>query len=98
MNIKLLTEHHFEFLSLKRGCTGSSESTLFKIPHCWKSHVAAQIDFLLSRCCECSSPIPHGAVVWSAVCDCGISCSYSLTFRSIPMLVITVTEKNTLPG
>ena len=27
-----------EFLSLKGGCTSSSESTLVKIPHCWKSH------------------------------------------------------------
>ena len=26
---------------LKRGCTGLSESTLVKMPHCWKSHVAA---------------------------------------------------------
>ena len=41
MNIKLLTERHLEFLSLKGGCTGSSESTLVKIPHCWKSHVTA---------------------------------------------------------
>ena len=31
------------FLSLKRGCTGSSESTLVKMPHCWKSHVTAQL-------------------------------------------------------
>ena len=30
MSVKLLTEHHFEFLSLKGGCTGSSESTLAK--------------------------------------------------------------------
>ena len=30
-----------EFLSLKRGCSGSSASTLVKIPHCWKSHVTA---------------------------------------------------------
>ena len=30
MLIKLLTEHHLKFLSLKRGCTGSSESTLVK--------------------------------------------------------------------
>ena len=37
---KLLTKHHLEFLSLKGGCTGSSESTLVKIPHCLKSHVA----------------------------------------------------------
>ena len=41
MTIKLLTEHHLEFLSLKGDCTGSSESTLVKMPHCWKSHVTA---------------------------------------------------------
>ena len=27
MTLKLLTEHHLEFLSLKGGCTGSSGST-----------------------------------------------------------------------
>ena len=41
MNIKLLTEHHLEFLSLKRGCTGSFESIHFKMPHCWKSNATA---------------------------------------------------------
>ena len=34
-------EHRFEFLSLKGGCTGSSESTLVKMPPCWKSYVMA---------------------------------------------------------
>ena len=43
MSVKLLTEHHLEFLCLQGGCTGSSESTLVKVPHCWKSHVAAQM-------------------------------------------------------
>ena len=43
MNVKLLTEHHLEFLSIKGGCTGSSESTHVKIPHCWKSHVTVHI-------------------------------------------------------
>ena len=43
MSVKLLTEYHLEFLSLKERCTGSSESTLVKIPHCWKSHVTAQM-------------------------------------------------------
>ena len=43
MNIKLLAEQHLEFLSLKGGSTGSSESTLVKMPYCWKSHVAAEI-------------------------------------------------------
>ena len=28
MVVKLLTEHHLEYLSLTGGCTGSSESTL----------------------------------------------------------------------
>ena len=43
MTIKLLTEHRLEFLSLKGGCTGSSESTLVKMPHCWNSRVTAQL-------------------------------------------------------
>ena len=43
MNVKLLTEPHWRFLSLKRGCTCSSESTLVKMPHCWKSHVMAHL-------------------------------------------------------
>ena len=42
ISVKPLTEHHLEFLRLKGGCTGSPESTLVKLPHCWKSHVAAQ--------------------------------------------------------
>ena len=32
-----------EFLSLTGGCTSSSESTHVKMPHCWKSHAAAQM-------------------------------------------------------
>ena len=47
MIVKLLTEHHLEFLSLKGGCTGSSESTLVKMLHFWKSHVTAQLRFVL---------------------------------------------------
>ena len=45
MSVKLLTEHNLEFLSLKGGCTGLSECTLMKMPHCWKSHIAAQLTF-----------------------------------------------------
>ena len=43
MTVKLLIEHHLEFLSLTGGCTGWSESTHVKIPHCWKSHAMAQM-------------------------------------------------------
>ena len=40
MTVKLLTEHHLEFLSLKGGFICSSE---YKMPYCWKSHVTAQL-------------------------------------------------------
>ena len=43
LTVQLQTEHHLEFLSLKEGCTGWSESTLVKMPHCWKSHVTAHM-------------------------------------------------------
>ena len=43
MIVKLLAEHHLEFLSLKGGCRGSSESTHVKMSNCWKSHAAAPI-------------------------------------------------------
>ena len=43
ISIKLPTDHNLMFLSL----TGSSESTLVKIPYCWKSGVLARI-FILS--------------------------------------------------
>ena len=52
MIVMLLTEHHLEFLSIKGGCTGSYESTLVKMPHCWKSHATAQFVLL-------SDPVIH---------------------------------------
>ena len=45
-SVKLLAEQNFEFLSLRGGCTGSSESTHVKMTHCWKSHVTAQISLI----------------------------------------------------
>ena len=41
MSVKQLTEHQLESVSFKGGCTCSSESTLVKMPHCWKSRVTA---------------------------------------------------------
>ena len=49
MIVKLLTRHHLEFVSIKRGYTGSPESTLVKIPHCRKSQVAAHLIMHLFR-------------------------------------------------
>ena len=50
MIVKLLAEYHLEFLSLKGGCRGSSESTLGEMSNCWKSHALAHflLLFLLS--------------------------------------------------
>ena len=44
MIVKLLTEHHLEFLSFKGICIDLSESTLVKMPRCWKSH-----DFVMAH-------------------------------------------------
>ena len=46
-SVKLLTENHLEFLSLKGGYKGLSQSIIVKIPHCWKPHVAAQIRIII---------------------------------------------------
>ena len=43
-----------EFLSLKGGCTGSSESILVKMPHCCKPHVAhIPLYSIAGVVCEC---------------------------------------------
>ena len=54
MIVKLLTTQHLELLSLTGGCRGSSEHTLVKMPHCWKSHDTAQLLFTIVHglfCC-----------------------------------------------
>ena len=42
MNVKLLTEHHVEFLNLTYAQV-NLRLYWSHIPHCWKSHVAACI-------------------------------------------------------
>ena len=61
MIVKLLTEHNLEFLCLKGVCTGSSESSLVKVSHCWKSHVAAHIE-LFSDARQCNRKIGNSIV------------------------------------
>ena len=63
MSVKLLTEHHLEFLSLKGSCTGPSESILVKMPHSWKSHVAAHFTFAFSHLLLTSR---HGRFDWES--------------------------------
>ena len=57
MIVKVLTENHFEFLSLTVGCRGLSKSTLFKMSNCWKSHAVALNSKIhrLFKALECSS-------------------------------------------
>ena len=56
---KLLTEHHLEFVSLKGGCRGSSESAHVKMPHCWKSHATAQTSLVRDEQKEESRNVTH---------------------------------------
>ena len=56
MIVKLLTEHHLEFLSLKGGCRGSSESTLVKMSNCWKSHATAHY-YAINLACDPSTVV-----------------------------------------
>ena len=49
MTVKLLTENNLMFLSLTRGCTGLFETTLVKIPHCWKSYAVAHMSYTTNR-------------------------------------------------
>ena len=85
MNIKLLTEHHLEFLSLKGCCTGLSESTgnhvsrlkngmrmlvWTSITHRWETNQSHEFFFRI---------VPHKIMpyaikafsknIWAATCD-----------------------------
>ena len=74
MSVKLLTEHHLEFLSLKGGYTGLSESIHVKIPHCWKSRVIVNISH--RRACKTQT----------SLCICAVSPEPSLLlFHSVLM-------------
>ena len=64
LSVKLPTKHNLEFLSLKGGYTGLSESTLVKMPHCWKSHVTAQFDVIYMKVShEMTKPAKKGAQI-----------------------------------
>ena len=60
MIVKLLTEHHLEFLSLKGGCRGLSESTHVQIPHCWLSHAMA---YIVCETLSCALSSLHWSVI-----------------------------------
>ena len=88
MSVKLLTENRLEFASLKGGCTGSSESTLVKMPHC----VAAQFMIYWLRAdaydtlggtfiSQRKGKIQTSTTNQVFLCmQCAVSCSSSLNF------------------
>ena len=92
MSVELLTEHHLEFLSLKGGYTGSSESKLVKIPHCWKSHVAAQ---MVSG--TTSLALPEGRKSYAHQRETTGSSSDSLQIASLFKFGTSLKRKNLLP-
>ena len=94
MNIKLLTYiHYLEFLSLKWGCTYLSESTLVKMPHCWKSRVSAQL-----LCCwwhlkewtlwNVTMSINWYQVVQNQLVNTGERTNVLLVINSLPLQVV----------
>ena len=75
---KLQTEHHLEFLSLKLGCTGSSESTLVKC-HFVGNHVSRLKCVLVS--------LPQSTIGWS-------SCPYILHTCAGPLTAMQLTSEH----
>ena len=83
MSVRLLTEHHLEFRSLKEGCTGSSESIHVKMPHSKNSRVTAQLccKLPLNTSWDVSNEYPHYLFLWRFINPLkpnGISFSYQL--------------------
>ena len=90
MNVKQLTEHLLEFLSLKGGCTGSSESTLVKMPHCWKSHVTAHFRITVFNLISTHAPPTAHQVLF------GLSMLYEPLISSQSSLLISSLTLNAL--
>ena len=59
MGVKLLTEHHLEFLSFKGSSSGPSESTLVKMSNCWKSRVTTPILLSVKQVRDTEIGIPY---------------------------------------
>ena len=64
MIVKLLTEHHLVFLSLKGGCIGSSESIHIKMPAC----TGLFASFRILKASESSLLTRHFFTAW-ATCN-----------------------------
>ena len=66
MIVKLLNEHHLEFLSLKGGYRGWSESTLVKMSNCWKFHAVAHLGSItFTVLCQALEKPSNGSIQYS---------------------------------
>ena len=73
MSVKLLTEHRLEFVSLKGGCTGSSESTPVKNATLCRGSI---YDILASsRCVRYAGWYIHGKIQTSTTNKVFHACS-----------------------
>ena len=99
LTVKLLTEHNLEFLSLKGGCTGSSESTHAKMPSCWKSHVMAHMYFYVYRDIKLNMAIfsqifvksDHFFPQFMTLVICSFFCISSVETQNLVALIFTKT-------
>ena len=66
MSYKLLTEHQLEFLSLKGGCTGSSEFTHVKY-HIDANHMLQS--FVVGNHWKCHEMLPMITTTYEPQCD-----------------------------
>ena len=90
-----MTVQHLEFLSLKGGCTGSSKSTLVKMPHCWKPHVAAHVSCALMKlmivlCSNTFCPTQLNNEKWDFLQVCGIRLEHSFSVEFFFILFLRV--------
>ena len=97
LTVKLLTEHNLKILSLKRGCTGSSESgvrvytcqnaTLLEIT-CQGSFNPVYVAFLFTKRCHFVTQINYSSnflTFGSSICPCVLSVCHS--FHLLHLLV-----------
>ena len=88
ISVKLLTEHHWKFLSLKSSCTGSYESILVKMPHCWKSHVAAHYCYHQQIGCPAHAWLNIISAFTCYFQQCGILTSVDLAEHVLPPFML----------
>ena len=66
MSVKILTEHHLEFLSLKGGCVCSSESTYVNC-HIVGNHMSWLIIVFMKKCFKTDTILANNSVSFQAM-------------------------------